>query len=123
MNGLITIPFDLNGDVEVQVAAFRKLKPLLEAEGVSFSSPARVTSNGGNREAGPNELAWLKHSKRTRMNLKDKGLSREEQAIKYLQEAGLTSYITPIEENESEEVPDISLSSGEEQDGNRDPFS
>jgi hypothetical protein len=89
----LSIFFDLSQPIDVQLNAFDAVQSELEKRGFTFNQPVRVNnapSISKVADIGPNEKAWLAHSLRSRMNMKDKSLSREQQAASFLAEHGLT---------------------------------
>jgi len=89
------INFQLTKPIEAQLLSLDMLLPELEKRGITITSarinPAPSTAKTNTDAMGPNERAWLAASQRTRMNMRDKSLSREEQAAVYLTERGLSA--------------------------------
>lgn len=87
---LLTVNFNLSNNVAIQLENFDSLLSELNKRGFHFEE--KVISNLPNlpKVIGPNEDEYLKVSGRSRMNIRDKSLSREAQAAKYLIEKGIT---------------------------------
>jgi hypothetical protein len=87
----ININFQLTKSIESQLEQLDTLLPELEKRGITIEL-ARITSSQSSpsvkdtEDMGPQERAWLACSGRSRMNMRDKTLTREEQASKYLLE-------------------------------------
>jgi hypothetical protein len=98
----LSISFDLTQPIDAQLNAFDAVQSELEKRGFTFNQPVRVNNapTTPKVDIGPNEKAWLAHSLRSRMNMKDKSLSREQQAASFLAEHGLTPPV-PFTECES----------------------
>ncbi len=89
----LSINFALTKPIAEQLANLDLLTAELATRGISITSAsvsARPTVSHKPDTVGENERAWLAFSKRGRMNMKDKSLSRELQAKIYLEEKGLT---------------------------------
>lgn len=119
----ISVNFDLTKSIAEQLANFDLLMAELATRGVSITSanvsPRSIPSPRLDA-IGENERAWLAFSKRQRMNMKDKSLSREAQAKIYLEEKGLT-VPNPDCENEVEKtIQDFSHDDSDDED--HDPF-
>jgi len=112
----IIINFDLSKPIEFQFHQFDKIKVELENRGITLKSSTRISNQSSTVEMGPNEKAWLSFSGRSRMNMKDKTLSREQQAIVYLKEKGQPIFDIP-------ETIQVEISEDESHDDDSDVLS
>ena len=108
----LSINFALTKPIAEQLANLDLLMAELATRGISITSanvsPRSVASSKPDT-IGENESAWLAFSKRGRMNMKDKSLSREAQAKIYLEEKGLTVPNPDCETIETENTDDESV--------------
>lgn len=112
------INFQLTKPIEAQLLSLDMLLPELEKRGITITSarigPVSSTAKANTDEMGPLERQWLEVSGRSRMNMRNKALSREDQAAVYLTERGLSAESVP--ENIPDDIHDAS------DDDSSDPF-
>lgn len=116
----ITAAFDLTSDIENQIANLRLLQTRLSELGLNVSVSTKTTPRSPD-EMGANERAWLEYSGKSRMNMRDKTLSREEQAVVYLKERGLETFPI-VEKTHSDDNVNADASNDVDDDDDTDVF-
>jgi hypothetical protein len=123
----LSINLSLFKSLPDQLAALDQLLPQLASRGITLASATisapRSTTSHKPDVVGENEAAWLAFSGRKRMNMKDRSLSREEQAKLYLEEKGL-KVPNPdcLDSSDNESIQDDSTDSENSDDDSDDPF-